>query len=192
MLDVAKVISSYGYIPAVVGGIILAGILASTMSTSDSQLLVAASAVSQNILAETFHIKISEKASMWVARISVIVISGIAVLFALDPSSSVFRIVSFAWGGFGATFGPAVLLALFWKRANKWGIFSGMLGGFAMIFIWKFDIRVMFAGSWLDIYELLPAFIFNLLIAVVVSLLTREPAKEITDTFEQVKAEEKA
>lgn len=191
VIDVAKVIASYGYIPAVVGGIILAGILASTMSTSDSQLLVAASAVSQNILAETFHIKISEKASMWVARISVIVISGIAVLFALDPSSSVFRIVSFAWGGFGATFGPAVLLALFWKRANKWGIFSGMLGGFAMIFIWKFDIRVMFAGSWLDIYELLPAFIFNLLIAVVVSLLTKEPAKEITDTFEKVKAEEK-
>ena len=162
------------------------------MSTSDSQLLVAASAVSQNILSETFHIKISEKASMWVARISVIVISGIAVLFALDPSSSVFRIVSFAWGGFGATFGPAVLLALFWKRANKWGIFSGMLGGFAMIFIWKFVIRVMFAGSWLDIYELLPAFIFNLLIAVVVSLLTKAPAKEITDTFEQVKVDEKA
>lgn len=192
VIDVAKVISSYGYIPAVVGGIILAGILASTMSTADSQLLCAASAVSQNILSETFHTKISEKASMWVARISVIVISGIAVLFALDPGSSVFRIVSFAWGGFGATFGPAVLLALFWKRANKWGIFSGMLGGFAMIFFWKFYIRASFTGTWLDIYELLPAFVFNLLLAVIVSLLTKAPEKEISDTFDQVKAEEKA
>ena len=192
IIDVAKFLGKYGYIPAVVGGIILAGILASTMSTSDSQLLVAASAVSQNILSETFRIKISEKASMWIARISVIVISGIAVIFALNPDSSVFRIVSFAWGGFGATFGPAILLSLFWKRANKWGIFSGMLGGFAMIFIWKFDVRVLFAGSWLDIYELLPAFIFNFVIAIIVSLITKAPSKEVVDTYEQVKIEEKA
>jgi sodium/proline symporter len=190
VIDVAKVIASHGYIPAVVGGIILAGILASTMSTSDSQLLCAASAVSQNILSETFHVKLSEKASMWVARIAVIVISGIAVIFALNPDSSVFRIVSFAWGGFGATFGPAVLLALFWKRANKWGIFSGMLGGAAMIFIWKFIIRVQFADTWLNIYELLPAFIFNLILAVVISLVTKAPSKEVEDTFEAVKKEE--
>lgn len=192
VIDVAKAISSYGYIPAVVGGIILAGILASTMSTSDSQLLVAASAVSQNILSETFHIKLSEKASIAIARISVVVISGIAVIFALNPDSSVFRIVSFAWGGFGATFGPAVLLALFWKRANKWGIFTGMLGGAAMIFIWKFIVRVQFADTWLNIYELLPAFIFNLILAIVISLATKAPEKAITDTFEQVKVEEKA
>lgn len=192
VIDVAKAISSYGYIPAVVGGIILAGILASTMSTSDSQLLVAASAVSQNILSETFHIKLSEKASIAIARISVVVISGIAVIFALNPDSSVFRIVSFAWGGFGATFGPAVLLALFWKRANKWGIFTGMLGGAAMIFIWKFIVRVQFADTWLNIYELLPAFIFNLILAIVISLATKAPEKAITDTFEQVKIEEKA
>lgn len=192
VIDIAKAISSYGYIPAVVGGIILAGILASTMSTSDSQLLVAASAVSQNILSETFHIKLSEKASIAIARISVVVISGIAVIFALNPDSSVFRIVSFAWGGFGATFGPAVLLALFWKRANKWGVFTGMLGGAAMIFIWKFIVRVQFADTWLNIYELLPAFIFNLILAIVISLATKAPEKAITDTFEQVKVEEKA
>ena len=162
------------------------------MSTSDSQLLCAASAVSQNILSETFHVKLSEKASMWVARIAVIVISGVAIIFALNPDSSVFRIVSFAWGGFGATFGPAVLLALFWKRANKWGIFSGMLGGAAMIFIWKFIIRVQFADTWLNIYELLPAFIFNFVLAIIISLATKAPSKEVTDTFEQVKAEEKA
>ena len=129
---------------------------------------------------------------MWVARIAVIVISGVAVIFARNPDSSVFRIVSFAWGGFGATFGPAVLLALFWKRANKWGIFSGMLGGAAMIFIWKFIIRVQFADTWLNIYELLPAFIFNFVLAIIISLATKAPSKEVTDTFEQVKAEEKA
>ncbi|MCR4775848.1 MAG: sodium/proline symporter [Saccharofermentans sp.] len=192
VIDIAKVIASHGYIPAVVGGIILAGILASTMSTSDSQLLCAASAVSQNILSEVFHVKLSERASFAVARIAVIVISGVAVIFALNPDSSVFRIVSFAWGGFGATFGPAVLLALFWKRSNKWGIFAGMLGGAAMIFIWKFIIRVQFADTWLNIYELLPAFIFNLILAVIVSLATKAPSKEVTDTFEQVKVEEKA
>ena len=189
VIDVAKLIASHGYIPAVVGGIILAGILASTMSTADSQLLAAASAVSQNIVAEFLKVKISSKASMWIARITVIVISIIAVFLALNPDSSVFRIVSFAWGGFGACFGPAVLLALFWKRSNKWGILAGMISGGAMIFIWKFVIRVAFAGSVLDIYELLPAFILNLIVAVVVSLITKAPAKEVTDTFEQVKAD---
>ena len=129
---------------------------------------------------------------MWIARISVIVISGVAVCFALNPDSSVFRIVSFAWGGFGVAFGPAVLLALFWKRANKWGIFSGMLGGTAMIFIWKFIIRVQFADTILNIYELLPAFIFNFILAVIISLATKAPSKEVTDTFEAVKKEEKA
>jgi sodium/proline symporter len=189
VIDVAKLISSHGYIPAVVGGIILAGILASTMSTADSQLLAAASAVSQNIVAEFFKVKISQKASMWIARITVIVISIIAVFLALNPDSSVFRIVSFAWGGFGACFGPAVLLALFWKRSNKWGILAGMISGGAMIFIWKFGVRVACAGSALDIYELLPAFILNLVVAVVVSLVTKAPEKEVVDTFDQVVAE---
>ena len=190
IVDVAKWIASHGYIPAFIGGVILAGILASTMSTSDSQLLAAASSVSQNLVQETFGKKLSEKKAMWLARICVIVISVIAVFLALDPSSSVFRIVSFAWAGFGAVFGPLVLFGLFWKRSNKWGILAGMISGGAMIFIWKFVVRVAFAGSVLDIYELLPAFILNLVVAVVVSLITKAPAKELVDTFEQVKAEE--
>jgi sodium/proline symporter len=160
------------------------------MSTADSQLLAAASAVSQNIVSEFFKVNLGKKASMWIARITVIIISVIAVFLALNPDSSVFRIVSFAWGGFGACFGPAVLLGLFWKRSNKWGILAGMISGGAMIFIWKFVVRVAFAGSVLDIYELLPAFILNLVVAVVVSLITKAPAKELVDTFEQVKAEE--
>jgi len=186
IIDVAKVISSHGVLPAVVGGVILAGILASTMSTSDSQLLAAASSVSQNLVREVFHINISEKTAIVLARISVLVISVIAVFLAMDPNSSVFRIVSFAWGGFGAVFGPAVLFALFWKRSNKWGILTGMIAGGSMIFIWKFVIRTAFAGTALDIYELLPAFIVNCIFVVCISLVTKAPSKEITDTFDSV------
>lgn len=189
IVDIAQKISSYGILPAIVGGVILAGILASAMSTADSQLLAASSSVTQNIIQDFFHIKLSEKASMMLARIMVIIISVVAIFLATNPDSSVFRIVSFAWAGFGATFGPAVLFALFWKRANKWGILTGMLGGGILIFIWKFVIRVQFADTWLNIYELLPAFIFNVILVVVVSLITSEPDKEITDEFDRVTAQ---
>lgn len=192
IVDIAKVISNYGYVPAFVGGVILAGILASTMSTADSQLLAAASAVSQNLLQETFGIKLSQKKSMILARLSVVVISIIAVFLARNPDSSVFRIVSFAWAGFGAVFGPVVLTALFWKRANKWGAIAGMVAGGATVFIWKFIVRVQFADTILNIYELLPAFIIGLIAIVVVSFLTKAPEKEIGETFEAVKAETKA
>lgn len=189
IVDIAKVISSYGYVPAFVGGIILAGILASTMSTADSQLLAAASAVSQNLVQEAFGVKLSQKKSMLLARFSVIVISIIAVFLARNPDSSVFRIVSFAWAGFGAAFGPVVLAALFWKRANKWGAIAGMVAGGVTVFVWKFVVRVQFADTILNIYELLPAFIVGLIAIVVVSLLTKAPEKEIEETFEQVKVE---
>lgn len=189
IIDIAKHISTYGYVPAVVGGLILAGILASTMSTADSQLLAAASSISQNLVQETFGVKMSQKKSMWLARISVILISIIAVFLARDPNSSVFRIVSFAWAGFGAAFGPVVLCALFWKRTNATGALSGMIAGGATIFIWKFLIRTHFAGTVLDIYELLPAFIVGLIVIIVVSLLTKKPDEEVVKTFEEVKKE---
>ena len=189
IVDIAKYLSKFGYIPALTGGIILAGILASTMSTADSQLLATASSISQNIVQETFKIKMSQKASIWLARISVVIISIIAIFIARAPNSSVFRIVSFAWAGFGAAFGPLVLCALFWKRTNKYGAIAGMISGGSMIFIWKFVIRKFFAGTILDIYELLPAFVFSLVVIVVVSLLTKKPDDEITQTFDSVKAE---
>ncbi len=189
IVDVAKVIANYGYVPAFVGGLILAGILASTMSTADSQLLAAASAISQNLVQETFGVKMSQKKSMVLARISVVVISIIAIFLARNPGSSVFRIVSFAWAGFGAAFGPVVLAALFWKRTNKYGAIAGMIAGGATVFIWKFIVRVQFADTILNIYELLPAFIVGLIVIVVVSLLTKAPEKEIEETFDAVKAE---
>ena len=140
IVRVAHLLSTYGAFPAIMAGLILAGILASTMSTADSQLLAAASSVSENILREAFHLKISEKKSMLAARLTVI---GIAILgiIARNPDSSVFGIVSFAWAGFGAAFGPLVICSLFWKRTTLPGAIVGMVSGGAMVFIWKYLIK---------------------------------------------------
>ena len=190
IIEIARVISSKGIIPAIVAGTILSGILASTMSTADSQLLAAASSVSQNIIVDFFGYKLSAKKSMIIARASVIVISVIAVFLSLNPESSVFRVVSFAWAGFGAAFGPVVLFALFWKRSNKLGALAGMITGGIMVFVWKFIIAKQFAGTILDIYELLPAFICACIAIVIVSLLTKAPDEEICNEFDAVKTME--
>ena len=185
IVQISTVISKHGFIFAIVAGIILAGILASTMSTSDSQLLAASSSVTENMLDGVFGIKLSEKKKVIVARATVIVISIIAIFLASNPKSNVFQIVSFAWAGFGATFGPVMLFALFWKRSNKYGAIAGMLSGGIMIFIWKYVVRPL--GGALDIYELLPAFMVACIFIVVVSLLTPAPEKEIVEEFESVK-----
>jgi len=185
IVEFAKIISSYGAVFAIIAGVILAGILAATMSTADSQLLAAASSFSQNILRDVFKLKIKEKTAMIFARLSILVIAVIAVIWA-RKEDSVFTIVSFAWAGFGAAFGPVVLAALFWKRANKYGAIAGMIVGGAMVFIWKYGIAKL--GGIFGIYELLPAFICGLLTIVIVSLITSKPSKEVTDTFEEVKA----
>lgn len=185
IVQISTVISKHGFIFAIVAGIILAGILASTMSTSDSQLLAASSSVTENMLDGVFGIKLSEKKKVVVARATVIVISIIAIFMASNPKSNVFQIVSFAWAGFGATFGPVMLFALFWKRSNKYGAIAGMLSGGIMIFLWKYVVRPL--GGALDIYELLPAFIVACIFIVVVSLLTPAPEKEIVEEFESVK-----
>lgn len=184
IVQTANALGSFGILPAILAGIILAGILAATMSTADSQLITAASGVSQNILKEFFGIKMKEKTSMIVARLTVIGVSVIGLLLALNPESSVFEIVSFAWAGFGATFGPVVLAALFWKRSNKWGALAGMVSGGIMIFVWKYGISKL--GGIFAIYELLPAFIVACIAIVVVSLLTKAPEKAIVDKFEEV------
>lgn len=185
IVQISTVISKHGFIFAIVAGIILAGILASTMSTSDSQLLAASSSVTENMLDGVFGIKLSEKKKVVVARVTVIVISIIAIFLASNPKSNVFQIVSFAWAGFGATFGPVMLFALFWKRSNKYGAIAGMLSGGIMIFLWKYVVRPL--GGALDIYELLPAFMVACIFIVVVSLLTPAPEKEIVEEFESVK-----
>lgn len=182
----AMLIAEHGFGFALLAGVILAGILAATMSTSDSQLLAASSSVSQNLIKEVFGLKVSAKTEMLIARGSLIIISIIGMFLARDPNSSVFMIVSFAWAGFGASFGPVVLCALFWRRTNKWGALAGMITGGAMVFIWKYIIRPL-GGGW-DIYELLPAFILALVMIIAVSLLTGEPDKKVTDEYDQYKA----
>ncbi len=185
IIEVAKVISGEGWIFAIIAGIILSGILASIMSTADSQLLAASSSISEDIF-KALKVKVSDKKKMIVARISVIIIAVIAMFIAKDPNSKVFEIVSFAWAGFGATFGPVVLCALFFKRTNKWGALAGMVSGAVMVFVWKFVISG-FGGAF-AIYELLPAFIISLVLTIVVSFVTPAPSKEIQETFEAVKA----
>ena len=187
IVKIADLLSTHGVLAALAAGLIIAGILASTMSTADSQLLAASSSVSEDLVKEVFGVKMSSKATMWVARVTVIVISIIAVFLARDPNSSVFTIVSFAWAGFGATFAPAMLTALFWKRTTKWGVLAGMISGGAMVFIWKYLLKPM-GGVW-GIYELLPAFIVALAFIVVVSLLTKAPDADTVATFDKVKVE---
>ena len=185
IIKLSDLMSRHGVFLAIMAGIILSGILAATMSTADSQLLAAASSVSQDLMQGFFGMKLSEKAAMYVARFTVVAIAVIGMFLAWDPNSSVFRVVSFAWAGFGAAFGPVVLFALFWKRANKWGALAGMAAGGIMVFVWKYLIAPM-GGAW-SIYELLPAFLVNCVVLVVVSLLTPAPEKEITDVFEEIR-----
>ena len=184
---IADLLSTHGVVPALMAGLILAGILASTMSTADSQLLAASSSVSQNILQDTFHLKLSQRTSMLAARLTVIIIAILGVVIARDPNSSVFAIVSFAWAGFGASFGPVVICALFWKRTTLQGAIAGMIAGGVSVFLWKYLIAPM--GGVFAIYELLPAFIVGIAAIVLVSLLTKEPNQEILDEFEKAKSD---
>lgn len=184
IVKIADLMSQHGVLPALLAGTILAGILASTMSTADSQLLAASSSVSSDLLGDFLKKKTGKKGSMFADRITLLIIALIAVFLARDPNSSVFNIVSFAWAGFGAVFGPVVLFALFWKRSNWQGALAGMISGGAMVFIWKYLVRPL-GGAW-DIYELLPAFLVSCAAIVLVSLLTKAPSKEIVEEFESV------
>lgn len=182
IIEIASLLSNHGILAALIAGLILAGILAATMSTADSQLLAASSSVSQNIFQDFFKIKMDEKKSMLISRLTVVFISLIGIIIAYNPDSSVFEIVSFAWAGFGATFAPVVLCALFWRRSNKTGVLAGMFVGAVTIFVWKYAISPM-GGFW-DVYELLPAFALAMLTIVCVSLMTSSPSKAIQDEFD--------
>ena len=186
IIKLADLMSTNGVFFAIVAGVILAGILAATMSTADSQLLAASSSVSKDLLQDFFGIRLSSRAAMIAARATVVLIAVVGVVLAWDPNSSVFRVVSFAWAGFGAAFGPVMLFSLFWKRSNKWGALAGMLAGGIMVFVWKFGISGL-GGAW-SIYELLPAFLVSAIAIVVVSLATKAPEKQITDTYDKVTA----
>ena len=171
IIYITNLMSSYGIFPAIIGGVILSGILAATMSTADSQLLASASAISSDLIQSFGKKKLDDETQVKVAKVTVILISVIAIFIARDPDSSVFQIVSFAWAGFGAAFGPVVLLSLFWKKSTLKGALVGMITGGAFVFIWKYGIARL--GGAFAIYELLPAFLIALCVNVAVSLATQ-------------------
>ena len=180
------ILLSTSLLPPVLAGLVMAGILAATISSSDSYLLIAASAFSKNIYQGLFHRKATDKQVLLVSRLTLLAVTAVAIVIALDENSVIFTIVSFAWAGFGATFGPLMLLSLFWKRINRAGAIAGMLGGGVMVFVWNLLVRPL-GGMW-DIYELLPAFLFSCLCIVVTSLLTAPPSQEIQREFDEVRA----
>ncbi len=176
---------STSFLPPILAGFVMAGILAAAISSSDSYLLIAASAFAKNIYQGIAKKDATDKQVMNMSRIALLVIALIAMVIAMDEDSVIFTIVSFAWAGFGATFGPLMLFSLFWKRTTRAGAIAGMVGGAGMVFLWKLVLKPM--GGILGIYELLPAFIFSSLCIVVVSLLTPAPGKEIEEDFEAVR-----
>ena len=172
-------------LPSILAGFVMAGILAATISSSDSYLLIAASAAAKNVYQGVVHKKATDKQVMLVTRITLLAIAAIAILIALDENSVIFTIVSFAWAGFGATFGPLMLFSLFWWRTNRAGAIAGMVSGAVSVFVWKLLISKL--GGVFAIYELLPAFIISSVAIVVVSLLTKKPDADIEADFEAVR-----
>ena len=174
-----------------IGGIFLCGILAAIMSTADSQLLVTASSVSEDMYKGVIKKDASEKSALNVGRIAVAVTAVVAFLIALDENSSVMDLVSDAWAGFGAAFGPVILLSLFWKRFNLSGAVAGMITGFLTIIIWDY---IPFGEQTLakstGLYSLVLGFALALVVAVAVTLATKAPSKEITDEFDKVNSVE--
>lgn len=169
-------------------GVVMAGILAATISSSDSYLLIAASAFSKNLYHGIMKKDASDRAVLYATRITLLVIALFAMVIALNENSIIFTIVSFAWAGFGATFGPLMLFSLYWKRTTRAGAIAGMLAGGGMVFIWKLLLKPL--GGIFGIYELFPAFVLSCLVILTVSLLTEAPAPEIQAEFELAKTYE--
>ena len=166
-----------------VSGFLLCAILAAIMSTASSQLLVSASSVSKDLYATIFKKDSEGSGIVWASRLTVVIISIIAILIAINPNSSVFELVAFAWGGFGAAFGPLILFSLFWRRMTLQGAIAGMLVGGGADMLWYCK-----KGGIFDIYEIIPSFIFGSLAIIVVSLCTKLPDKIARD-FDEMKKE---
>ncbi|MGC3872637.1 sodium/proline symporter PutP [Halomonas sp. GXIMD04776] len=166
-----------------VAGILLAAILAAVMSTVDSQLLVSSSALTDDFYKAIFRKDASSKELVWVGRLAVVGIAIIAYLLALNPDSTVLGLVSYAWAGFGAAFGPALIMALFWRRMNRWGALSGVIVGGVTVVLWS-----MVSGGIFDLYEIVPGVIFAYIAIVVVSLVTEEPSADVIAEFDSVRS----
>ncbi|SDS16150.1 sodium/proline symporter [Halopseudomonas xinjiangensis] len=163
----------------IVAGILLAAVLAAIMSTADSQLLVSSSALAEDFYKALFRRDASQQQLVWVGRFAVVGIAVIALIFAFDPESTVLGLVSYAWAGFGAAFGPAILLSLFWKRMNRNGALAGIIVGGVTVVIWK-------QIDTIGLYEIIPGFILATVAIVIVSLVTAPPSASIERTFDDV------
>lgn len=168
----------------IIAGVLLSAILAATMSTCDSQLLVTASAISEDVYKAFIKPTATDKELINISRITVVVVAVIAIFIALDPNSSIFGLVSYAWAGFGAAFGPTILLSLYWRRMTRKGAIAGIIAGGATVIVW---IMLKSVGGIFQIYEIVPGFIISVIVIVIVSLMDEEPSKEITDEFDSLK-----
>lgn len=164
-------------------GLVFAAVLAAIMSTVSSQLIVSSSAFVEDLY-KLLGRKTSERALLMLGRACVLVVAIIALLLALDPSDTILGLVAFAWAGFGASFGPAILLSLFWRRLTNWGALAGMVVGAATVFIWS-AYGPLIAG--VRLYEIIPGFLANLVVAIVVSLLTRKDNPELEAEFDMAR-----
>lgn len=173
--------------PSFLGGIFLSAVLASIMSTADSQLLVTASAVVNDFYTIVVKKDVSEKKQMWISRITVIIVSVIACILALNPNDSIMGIVSNAWAGFGAAFGPAILFSLYWKRLTLKGTVSGIIGGAATVLFWEY-LLPSFAPGLASLYSIIPGVIISVILTVVISLADKAPSDEVCEMFDKAKA----
>ena len=164
--------------PPFATGLILSAVLAAIMSTASSQLLVTASAVSKDFYHTFIRQNASEKELIYVSRFTVLIVACCAIYLALDPNNYILTMVSYAWAGFGAAFGPTILLSLYWKRMTKNGALAGIIVGGLTVLIWK-------QFGWFGIYEIVPGFIFSLIAIYVVSKLGNPPPQEMLDEFDQ-------
>ena len=173
----------------VIGGIFLCGVLAAIMSTADSQLLVSASSVAEDLYQGVLGKKGDDKKVMLVSRVTVVVIAVLAYVIALNPNSSIMGLVSNAWAGLGSAFGPIVVMALFWKRTNLQGAIAGVASGALAVILWDYIPLVggQTLGTVTGLYSLVVGFGLSLLFIIVVSLCTKAPSEEMLQEFEDVK-----
>ena len=172
--------------PAFIAGVLLAAIMAASMSTADSQLLVASSSFTSDIYKPAFRKNASDKEILWVGRVVVLVVAVVAYIIATNKgegAQAIMNMVENAWGGFGSAFGPVVLLSLFWRRFTYRGAIAGVVGGALVDVLWY-----SFLSASTGIYELLPGFAAGMLCAVIVTLLDKAPEKDVTDIYDKATA----
>ena len=163
-----------------IAGICLAAILAAIMSTADSQLLVSAATFTSDFYKALFRKNAGEKELVWTGRLTVLVVAIVALVLAWNPERKVLDLVAYAWAGFGAAFGPALILSLYWRRMNAYGALAGIIVGGLTVVIWK-----PLSGGIFDVYEIIPGFLFSVVSIIVVSLLTPEMSKSVLEEFDK-------